>query len=125
MKFDKDLVAASTTPLILTILSDPDARDGSYGYAIIKEVCARSENEMHWTEGMLYPVLHRLERQRFIESFWKTSEETGRRRKYYRITSRGDDELHRLMSQWRFVDRILRSSWDHEISYARLRVIGG
>ena len=116
MQFDKDLVAASTTPLLLSILSDQP--DGSYGYAIIKEVRSRSDNEMSWTEGMLYPVLHRLERQGYIASFWNTSAETRRRRKYYRITTSGSEELERLRSQWRFVDRILRSSWNQKFAYA-------
>ena len=114
MRFDKELVAASTTPLILSILARENEQQGSYGYAIIKEVKLRSDSEMSWTEGMLYPVLHRLERQRFIESYWHTAADTGRRRKYYRLTPRGAVELDRLKSQWVFVDRMLRSSWDKD-----------
>ena len=43
---------------------------------------------MEWTDGMLYPVLHRLERLGHVEARWEVAE-TGRRRKYYGITSRG------------------------------------
>ena len=57
MELYKDLVAASATPLVLSILKEGD----SYGYAIIKRVKELSEREMNWTDGMLYPVLHRLE----------------------------------------------------------------
>ena len=79
MNISKDLVAASATPLILSILKEQE----SYGYAIIKRVKELSGDELQWTEGMLYPVLHRLEKQNWIESYWEESE-TGRQRKYYR-----------------------------------------
>ena len=59
MPVSKDLVAASATPLILSILAEGD----SYGYAIIKRVRELSGGQMEWTDGMLYPVLHRLEKQ--------------------------------------------------------------
>jgi PadR family transcriptional regulator PadR len=77
MTLSKDLIAATAEPLVLSILS----RKESYGYALIKDVFALSANKVQWTEGMLYPVLHRLEEQGFIKSVWKESE-TGRRRKY-------------------------------------------
>jgi hypothetical protein len=53
----KELVAASTEPLILSLLSKGE----SYGYALIQEVKRLSTDEIEWTDGMLYPVLHRLE----------------------------------------------------------------
>ena len=111
MQLDRELVAASTTPIILSILEHKgeELSDG-YGYAIIKEVARLSGDSLNWTEGMLYPVLHRLERNGFISSRWERSE-TGRRRKHYRITANGHDELERLKSQWDVVDTILRSSW--------------
>ena len=84
MDLSKDLVAASATPLVLGILAEGD----SYGYAIIKRVTELSGGHLHWTDGMLYPVLHRLERQGLIASNWVASE-TGRKRKYYRITKEG------------------------------------
>ena len=58
MDIDKDLVAASATPLVLSILSEGE----NYGYAIIKRVSELSGGELQWTDGMLYPLLHRLER---------------------------------------------------------------
>jgi PadR family transcriptional regulator PadR len=81
MDLGKDLVAASSTPLVLAILSEGD----SYGYAIIKRVKELSDGHLLWTDGMLYPVLHRLERQGLVASKWGESE-SGRRRKYYRLT---------------------------------------
>src|SRR5687767_6249828 len=76
----KELVAASTEALILSLLSKGE----SYGYAIIQDVKARSDNHLQWTDGMLYPVLHRMEKQGWIESRWETTE-NGRKRKYYFI----------------------------------------
>ena len=84
MDIGKDLVAASATPLVLSILSEGE----SYGYAIIKRVDELSGGELQWTDGMLYPVLHRLERNGYVEASWGRSE-TGRRRKYYRLTDEG------------------------------------
>jgi PadR family transcriptional regulator, regulatory protein PadR len=111
VRFDKELVAASATPIILATLAGIHDERGSYGYAIIKEVERLSDQEMSWTEGMLYPVLHRLEEQGFIAAHWETAKETGKRRKYYRITAAGAAELERLKLQWELVDRILRSAW--------------
>ena len=103
MNIGKDLVAASATPLILAILSEGK----SYGYAIIKRVAELSGDELQWTDGMLYPVLHRLERNGFVKAVWEESE-SGRRRKYYRLTDRGQDELTSQRRQWQAVDTALR-----------------
>ena len=91
----KDLVAASSTPIVLAIL----ARGESYGYEIIQEVRAVSGGELEWTDGMLYPVLHRLERRGLIRARWGTAE-NGRRRKYYRLQSRGKTELVAGKRRW-------------------------
>ena len=106
MDIDKDLVAASATPLVLSILSDGD----SYGYAIIKRVGEVSGEELRWTDGMVYPLLHRLERRGFVEAVWGRSE-TGRRRKYYRLTPAGAEHLARQRRQWQLVDLALRGVW--------------
>ena len=106
MNISKDLVAASAAPLVLAILGEEE----SYGYAIRKRVAELSRGELEWTDGMLYPVLHRLERNGFVEARWGTSE-TGRRRKYYRLTELGREELERQQRQWRLVDSTLRGVW--------------
>ncbi|WP_446899237.1 PadR family transcriptional regulator [Clostridium sp. LBM24168] len=105
MNVSKDLIAASATPLVLAIIKESD----SYGYLIIKKVKELSKNEIVWTEGMLYPVLHRLEKQQFIESYWKVSE-TGRNRKYYRITEAGLEKLEMQMKQWEIVNSTLEKT---------------
>ena len=106
MNVSKDLVAASATPLVLAILSEGD----SYGYAILKRVGGLSGGELQWTDGMLYPVLHRLERNGYVESTWGESE-SGRRRKYYRLTPRGREQLAGQRRQWQLVDSMLRGIW--------------
>ena len=106
MEIDKDLVAASATSLVLAILSEGQ----SYGYAIIKRVGDASGGELQWTDGMVYPLLHRLERRGFVEAVWGESE-TGRRRKYYRLTSEGAHHLTRQRRQWQLVDTALRGIW--------------
>ena len=98
MEITKDLVAASATPIGLAIL---DAAE-SYGYAIIQRVREVSDNRLSWTDGMLYPVLHRLEAAGFVRSEWRRSE-AGRRRKYYHLTEDGAGELARQREQWAVV----------------------
>ena len=106
MEIGKDLVAASATPLVLAILSEGE----SYGYAIIKRVGELSRGELQWTDGMLYPLLHRLERKGYVKAVWGRSE-TGRRRKYYRLTDAGTEELASQRHQWQVVDSALRGIW--------------
>jgi transcriptional regulator len=106
MDLGKDLVAASATPLVLAIL----AADESYGYAIIKRVRELSGGHLEWTDGMLYPVLHRLERNGLVAAKWGSSE-NGRRRKYYRITKDGRAQLEAERQRWRIVDETLNRIW--------------
>jgi DNA-binding PadR family transcriptional regulator len=106
MKLGKDLVAASTVPLILSILEEGE----SYGYAIIQRVRELSAGQMQWTDGMLYPVLHRLENQGAIVARWKTAE-SGRKRKYYAIKRQGRMALEEHKAQWRLVNGALATMW--------------
>jgi len=99
----KELVAASATPIVLAILR----RGESYGYAIIKQVRDVSDERLAWTDGMLYPVLHRLEAAGLVSSHWQRAE-SGRRRKYYRLTPKGEEELERLVEQWTVVHSALQ-----------------
>ena len=106
MEINKDLVAASSTPIVLAILATAD----SYGYAILQRVRELSAGRMEWTDGMLYPVLHRLERLGYIKSRWAVAE-SGRRRKYYSITTEGRTRLAEERRQWQAVDATLRGLW--------------
>ena len=102
----KELVAASSSPIVLAIL----ARGESYGYAILQEVRERSGGRIEWSEGMLYPVLHRLEAQRLIRSRWAVGD-SGRERKYYRLSSGGAHALEREREDWNAVHATLQALW--------------
>jgi DNA-binding PadR family transcriptional regulator len=106
MEINKDLIAASSAPIVLAILAEGD----SYGYAILKRVREVSGGRMEWTDGMLYPVLHRLERLGHVEARWEIAP-SGRRRKYYRVTTRGRAQLAEERRQWEAVDATLRGIW--------------
>jgi PadR family transcriptional regulator PadR len=103
---DKDLVAASATPLVLAILTGGE----SYGYAILKRVRELSGGELEWTDGMLYPLLHRLGRLGYVTTDWRTPPE-GRRRRYYAITDEGRAALAEQQRQWATVTRTLGDVW--------------
>ena len=106
MRIDKDLVAASATPLVLAILADGE----SYGYAILKRVRELSAGELEWSDGMLYPLLHRLGRLGYVTTEWRTPPE-GRRRRYYVITEEGRAALAEHRRQWSTVTRALDGVW--------------
>jgi PadR family transcriptional regulator, regulatory protein PadR len=102
----KELVAASTKPLVLAILAEGE----SYGYELIRRIRELSDNRIQWSEGMLYPFLHWMEAEGLIQSAWKESD-TGRRRKYYRISRKGGKELYIERGQWLSVHETLTGLW--------------
>ena len=110
---DKDLVAASATPLVLAILADHE----SYGYAILKRVRELSQGEIEWTDGMLYPLLHRLGRLGYVTTEWRTPP-GGRRRRYYAITDDGRAALAEQQRQWKTVTRALGDVWRGSLALA-------
>jgi DNA-binding PadR family transcriptional regulator len=103
----RELIAATTRPLLLGLLAEGE----SYGYALIQRVKELSSGQLQWTEGMLYPVLHRLEHEGLIEAEWKEAE-TGRRRKYYRLTRPGKKAATREREQWLSVHQTLDALWN-------------
>jgi PadR family transcriptional regulator, regulatory protein PadR len=106
VRIDKDLVAASATPLVLGILADGE----NYGYGILRRVRELSDGELEWTDGMLYPLLHRLHRLGHVTTEWRTSPE-GRRRRYYAITEDGRAALAEHKRQWATVAQALGDLW--------------
>ncbi|GAP21521.1 PadR family transcriptional regulator [Leptolinea tardivitalis] len=103
---NKELVAASSTPLILSILAEGE----SYGYEIIQRISELSEEEISWSEGMLYPVLHRLEKEELVTSEWRLMD-SGRKRKYYRLNKKGVSALQEEKHQWGIVNNTLNRLW--------------
>jgi len=102
----KNLVAASTKPIILSILISGEG----YGYQIIQQVKEISRGTLEWSDNMLYPVLRRMEKGGLLVSRWKISE-AGRLRRYYKITEQGRAELDLERRQWMNVHRALSKLW--------------
>lgn len=94
MQYSKELLKGSTHLLVLAVLENQDL----YGYRIIRELEMRSENAFDMSEGTLYPILHALEEQNCLESYWQTVE--GRERKYYHITKKGRKQLAEKKEEW-------------------------
>src|SRR5271170_2547587 len=103
---EKELVAASTEPLILSLLS----RGESYGYELIQEVKRLSGDQIKWTDGMLYPVLHRMEDNGWVKSRWAEAE-SGRKRKYYWLKKDGHQALKEKREQWTMISVVLSGLW--------------
>jgi DNA-binding PadR family transcriptional regulator len=110
-ELSKDLIAASATPLILSILS----LEESYGYQIIKKIKEISDDRIHWKEGTLYPVLHKMEKSGIIKSKWKVAE-NGRKRKYYQINKNGKKLLDEELDHWRLIFNSLKKLWAEQNS---------
>jgi PadR family transcriptional regulator, regulatory protein PadR len=102
----KELTAASTRPLLLSILE----RGENYGYALVQQVKDLSGGQIQWSEGMLYPVLHRLEEEGLIEAEWRESE-SGKRRKYYRLRRSGRAALAQEQKQWSILNQTFKQLW--------------
>ena len=106
---EKELVAASTEPLILSLLTKGE----SYGYELIQEVKELSGDQIKWTDGMLYPVLHRMENNGWIKARW-VEMENGRRRKYYSIKKDGQHALKEKREQWTVISSVLSGLWKEQ-----------
>jgi DNA-binding PadR family transcriptional regulator len=106
MKLEKELVAASSAPLVLSILTEGD----SYGYAIIQRVRELSGGKIEWTDGMLYPVLHWLEDNGQIRGRWEKAG-LARRRRYYSLAPKGRTALQKHREQWDTVSAAFRQLW--------------
>ena len=102
----KELVAASSEAIVLSLLEGGE----NYGYAIIRLVHDSSGGGLQWTDGMLYPVLHRLEKRGLIRARWRKAQ-TGRRRKYYRLAAKGKRALEDQKKQWATVQSTLNALW--------------
>jgi DNA-binding PadR family transcriptional regulator len=121
VRIGKDLIAASAIPLVLSILDEGD----SYGYAILKRIQELSGGELEWTDGMLYPLLHRLDRLGHVEARWD-SPLGSRRRRYYRITQSGRIALSEQRRQWEVVAGALQNAWQSfRVAHSALRAVEG
>lgn len=109
----KTLTAAAIRPIILAILSHGEG----YGYELSQRIQFISDGSLEWNAGTLYPLLHRLETEKLIESFWQPSD-SGPRRKYYRLTAKGQKAIATEKSQWMTVHNVLLKLWQPNVSFA-------
>lgn len=93
--FDRELIKGSTSLLVLQLLNERDM----YGYELVKEMDKRSDHHFQVKEGTLYPALHKLEKQAYIEYYWNNRDK-GPSRKYYHITTEGQKILGEKTSEW-------------------------
>lgn len=98
-----------TQLLVLSLLAGEDM----YGYQMIMELARRSDHTFEMKEGTLYPVLHGLEKDGYVEAYQQEAP-TGRMRKYYHLTRRGSAQLLTEKEAWErysgAVNAVLRSS---------------
>ena len=94
MKISKELLKGSTPIMVMSVLKGKDM----YGYIIIKELQKRSEDVFVLKEGTLYPILHALEKEGYLESYWE--EFDNRKRKYYHLTHKGEKQLDAKKEEW-------------------------
>lgn len=110
---DKELIKGTIPFMVLSLI---DKRD-LYGYQIIKHLRVLSGETFVFKEGTLYPILHSLEKNQFISSYWQESS-VGRKRKYYRISDEGKQELSIRLITWNTftgaVTLVLRGEVPHD-----------
>ncbi len=106
-KLSKELIGASSIPILLSILSE----EPSYGYEIVQRVKEVSDGVIEYGDGTLYPVLHKLEKKGLIESYWEVAE-NGRKRKYYKISSKGKQTLTSEKENWIIMNNIIAKLWN-------------
>ncbi|MDQ0089538.1 DNA-binding PadR family transcriptional regulator [Paenibacillus anaericanus] len=94
MAINKELLKGSTVILLLTVLNKKEM----YGYELIKEIEQSSEGVFSMKEGTLYPILHMMEAEGWLDAYWSTHD--GRKRKYYRITDNGREQLRKKTKEW-------------------------
>jgi len=106
-KIPKELMGASSVPLILSILLKQD----TYGYEIMKQLKELSEGRIVWKEGSLYPVLKKMEELKYIKSYWNVKD-FDRPRKYYKILAGGKNALLEAKEDWALMQSIFDDLWN-------------
>ncbi|WP_409328129.1 PadR family transcriptional regulator [Staphylococcus pseudoxylosus] len=100
---NKELLKGVIDILVLTILLEKD----SYGYEISKKISAKSEDQFEILEATLYVALKRLEKYKYIESYWGEQSKGGKR-KYYRISEGGTIYLFELKQEYKVLSSVVQ-----------------
>src|SRR3954469_3225790 len=104
MEYDRDLLTGAVGVLILALLGER----AMYGYEILQEAERRSANPFLMKEGTVYPALHQMERVGLLASEWRDGE-SGRPRKYYRLTATGRSKAEARRKQWESLSSAMRA----------------
>ncbi len=107
----KPLIGAALKPLVLSLLADGP----KYGFQITYNARILADNQISWSNSKLYPLLHRLEHDGLVESFWRPSA-TGPDRKYYKLTSDGRRALSSAKHEWKAMNAIFTRLWDPDLT---------
>ncbi|WP_216831522.1 PadR family transcriptional regulator [Alkalihalobacterium elongatum] len=105
MEVNKEVLKGHIDTLILSLLNSRDM----YGYELAKLVREKSEEQFELKEGTLYLSLKRLEKNKWISSYWGDEQGPGGRRKYYKLTPLGEEGFERKRKEWQFVKKIIDS----------------
>ena len=106
MKVSKELIKGSTSMLVMSVLKNKDL----YGYKIIKEIETLSDNVFSLKEGTLYPILHALEKENLLESYWDDTD--GRKKKYYHLTKKGQKQIMEKKEEWQVFQKSVNKVLD-------------
>lgn len=105
MEVNKEVLKGHIDTLILSLLQ----KKNMYGYELAKSVREKSNNQFELKEGTLYLSLKRLEKNKWIESYWGDEQGPGGRRKYYKVTLLGKEGFEEKRLEWMFVKQIIDS----------------
>ena len=103
----KDLIGASSIPIVLSILK----RGDSYGFEIAQYIKEATKGKITFGEASIYPVLKKLEKKKMIKSYWKIDEDT-RPRRYYKLLKAGEKQLHKSIYEWEDFHSALKVLWN-------------
>jgi DNA-binding PadR family transcriptional regulator len=94
MQFERELLKGVLPAVVMEVL----CRKAMYGYELSEELERRSKNIFTLGKGTLYPLLYNLEAKGLVKGTWDTGP-TGRDRKYYALTAKGESELAKSREQ--------------------------
>jgi len=107
----KSLASATMKPLVLSMLADGP----KYGFQLVYRARQLYDGQVPWSNSKLYPLLHKMEHDGWVESYWQASE-SGPDRKYYKITADGVTALANVQNEWKMVNSIWRDLWGPEVA---------
>ena len=96
MRIERELMRGAGPVAVLRLLENGER----YGYELVKLLEERSEGVLAMGQSTLYPLLYNLEAKGHVASRIETAD-SGRDRKYYRLTAAGKKRLEHDRAQWR------------------------